>query len=283
MSSHRPVGLIASGRMIESPLGRLPSLAREIGPVVASSLRLASRYANALRAGKPAALEDLSGCGLLVVQAPTDSASEWARLLLRRRLISRLRPCVFLGSDPGPAVLAELQQHHVPVAVALPAATHAGPALVAEGDPAALALMRGWARRAHVSLVALRRGHRPAFDAAVRLLGIVLPAVLNGAARGMRTAGLGPVEARRLLGRMAGDALRAQGLQGPGSRSRAAASQNPAGVDHEVGNLNAIDYPLASFYRHAMEASRLFQHLAAGSRQRADATRAAAGSAREQG
>jgi hypothetical protein len=262
MSSYRPVGLIASGRMIESPLGRLPSLAREIGPVVASSLRLASRYSNVLRAGKPAKLDELAPCRFLVVQAPAQLAADWARLLLRRRLVGRTRPCVFLGGDPGIATLAMLRQQSVPVAVALPAPTHAGPALVAEGDPAALASLRSWARHAHISLITLRHGHRPAFDAALRLLGVALPAVLNAAARGLRTAGLGPVESRRLLTHLTGGALRAQGLQGPHAKTRIKAGTALQGMDQEIGGLSLIDHSLASFYRHAMEAALHFARSA---------------------
>ena len=52
---------------------RYPELARSLGPVVAESKRVASRYANALRAGQAAEREELAQCKLVLIQAPPDS------------------------------------------------------------------------------------------------------------------------------------------------------------------------------------------------------------------
>jgi hypothetical protein len=255
MSSHRPVGLIASGRMIESPLGRLPSLAREIGPIVSSSLRLASRYANALRAGKAAALEDLAGCRLVVVQAPAPAAAEWAFLLIRQKLVSRACPCAFLGADPGPAALEALHDHRAPVAVAMFAPSQAGPALVAEGDPAALTALRSWTRRAQLPLVALRRGYWPAFDAAMQLAGFALPAVLDAATASLRAAGLSQIAARRMLDSLASAMLAGHRPPGPGTKARASSRARQLNLEQQLRTLFSIDPALSAFHRQVMEAA----------------------------
>ena len=77
MKKSKRVGLLAAGRMTESPLSRFPLLVRAIGPIVAGNRRLASRYANVLRSGWAAEPEELSDCRMVVVQA---KPAEWAAL-----------------------------------------------------------------------------------------------------------------------------------------------------------------------------------------------------------
>ncbi len=65
-----PVGLVCEGGITKSYFGKLDGIVGRIGPVKASSLRVASRVSNALRIGTPTVnYEDLDGCGMVVVIA----------------------------------------------------------------------------------------------------------------------------------------------------------------------------------------------------------------------
>ena len=53
MRKGQSVGLIGAGKITDSPLERMWALRERLGPVKASSMRVASRIANSLRAGHP--------------------------------------------------------------------------------------------------------------------------------------------------------------------------------------------------------------------------------------
>src|SRR5437660_9487619 len=71
MSRRQQVGLIAAGKLTDSPLVRMWALRERLGPVKASSMRVASRIANSLRAGHPVGdYEKFEGCGLILISVP---------------------------------------------------------------------------------------------------------------------------------------------------------------------------------------------------------------------
>jgi hypothetical protein len=66
--------LVGAGSVSEGPLGKLPGLPKYLGPVKAGSLRVASRFVNTLRAGRPVnAFEDLEPCGLVFLCVPDET------------------------------------------------------------------------------------------------------------------------------------------------------------------------------------------------------------------
>ena len=65
------IGLIAAGKITDSPLTRIWAFRERLGPVKAPSMRVASRISNSLRAGHPVCdYQDFDACGLILISTP---------------------------------------------------------------------------------------------------------------------------------------------------------------------------------------------------------------------
>ena len=88
MKKPKSVALLAGGKLSSSPLARFWLLPEMLGPVQASSYRLASRIANSLRAGHPVQdYTEFEACRLIVISVP-DGALTGALDQLRSAEIS---------------------------------------------------------------------------------------------------------------------------------------------------------------------------------------------------
>ncbi len=178
MSKQKLVGLIASGRMAESPLMRFPELARGLGPVVAESRRVASRYANALRGGRAAGMDELAECRLVLIQAPA-LAVPWAvSELLGACGAWRSRTVVWLNQGLGVWELERLRERRALVAAAGFAPTRDRPMLVVEGDRGAVRAVREWAKPARLRCVELPAGGGAMYQAGLILAGSMVGACM---------------------------------------------------------------------------------------------------------
>src|SRR5437879_2861864 len=71
MKKRHEVGLIGAGKLTDSPLARMWALRERLGPVKSSSVRVASRIVNSLRAGYPVAdYKEFGKCGLILISVP---------------------------------------------------------------------------------------------------------------------------------------------------------------------------------------------------------------------
>ncbi len=125
MSKSKPAGLIASGSVPNSAFARLPGLLERLGPVKSHSLRVASRVANTLGAGRAVHnFSDLAPCRVVCLVVPDDevvtvvaglaaSGLDWkerAVLLLDTWLDSSdLAPLAALGAETGSLCHAEAE------------------------------------------------------------------------------------------------------------------------------------------------------------------------------
>ena len=73
MKKARSAGLIGAGNLADSLPVRLHRLSESLGPVKSTSLRVASRISNTLRAGRPVvSYRDFDSCSLILVSVPSD-------------------------------------------------------------------------------------------------------------------------------------------------------------------------------------------------------------------
>src|ERR1700730_10677150 len=80
MKKPPPVALLCAGNLTDSASTRFRGLAASLGPVKSSSLRLASRFANILRAGHAVAdYETFRECPILLVAVPDAAAADTIR------------------------------------------------------------------------------------------------------------------------------------------------------------------------------------------------------------
>lgn len=248
MSKQKLVGLIASGRMVESPLMRYPELARSLGPVVAESRRVASRYANTLRAGRAADREELAQCKLVLIQAPRPALAWAVEELLAAGGAWRSRTVVWLNQSLGVRALAALRERRALVAAAGFAPTRAKPMLVVEGDGGAVRAVREWAQPARVRCVELPAGGAAMYQAGLVLAGSMVSPVVDAALRSFRAAGFGMPESKRMLEEVVDEALR--DYQAHGRKKWV----NPC-LERGQDCLAVADGALAEYYRRTVRST----------------------------
>lgn len=254
MSRWRPLGLIASGKLIDSPLARHPALCRDLGPVVAETRRLASRYANSLRAGYAAGVAQLRSCALVVVQSEAGDAPRLVQELAGSR-DWRGRHFVLLSEDLDARALGALKAQGAWVCSAALAPARARDLLVVEGDAAAVRLTRAWCHEARLKSVELAPGTKPLYSLALLAATALVTPVMDGAMRGVRGAGLDLNEARRLVSYLVETSVRSYRAHGRKSWSSPALPARREAIRNQLGAARAIDPSLAEFLRKILEAA----------------------------
>lgn len=255
MTRRRRLGLIAAGRLADTALAQAPALCLGLGPVVASSLRLASRYANALKAGRAARVEELKECGLVAIQAPAGDLPRVLAALLGSGLSWRGRVAVLLNEDLDVAALEQLKARGAAVSAAAVAPLPGAPLLVAEGDTAAVRAVREWGRSAGIRCVELNAGTKLVYGAALTSAGALILPVLEAVQRSLRGAGLSLADARRIVACLALAALRAHHAYGRKAWRNPGLPARRQAVLAQLAALKALDGPLAAFQASGLKAA----------------------------
>ena len=255
MSKPKPLGLIASGRMVESPLLRFPLLARPLGPIVASSKRVASRYANALRAGHAAEVAELDDCRFILLQVAREDFDCTLERMLACSVDWHGRTVVLLDGERDTRVLERLKERGAATCSAGMAPPVDRPSMVVEGDEAACGLVRSWIETAHIHVIELKAGAKPLFAAGVNAGAALVTPVMDMALHSLREAGLGGAEAWRVLGYVVDSAIREHQAHGRKAWSRPGAAERKAQLEDQLATLKALDAGLAEFYRASWKAA----------------------------
>lgn len=257
MSQWKPLGLIASGRMSSSLLLRRPALSRHIGPVAAPDRRLATRYANSLRAGEAAPVEDLHGCGLVLVHA---SIAGLKRILPLLQEAGPWRGSHFalISSDLDASSLGELRAAGARVCSVMAAPARGRDLTVIEGDKSAVVLARQWLEEGHMRCFELAPGGRALFQLGLWTARGLLGTLLDAALKSLRASGLGAAEARRLLHDVADASLRAFAARGRKALEDPASYSRSAFVFQGIEDAARRRPDLAQFLADVIEASARF-------------------------
>jgi hypothetical protein len=175
----------------------LPGKAREVGPVAAVSFRVASRIANALRAGYPVRTADaLSQPSVVLFHAPPDQAASLLARLESARIPWKGRALIFCDCEVAPSARARLHDQGASTAV-LRQFGIAG-RIVVDGEGAALKAARRIVRALRLKPVGISARSADRFDAAVTLGTCALTPLIDRAAALLRGAGVRDNEAARL-------------------------------------------------------------------------------------
>ncbi|MEJ5367041.1 MAG: hypothetical protein WHT08_01900 [Bryobacteraceae bacterium] len=212
--------------MTDSLLLRRPALSRHLGPVVAASRRLASRYANSLRAGSPGEVEELRSCGLILVQ-PGGEGADRVLDLLRRSAPWKGSHFALLSAESDSSALGELREGGALVCSVAAIPSRARDVVILEGDRRAVRRARQWLAEARLRCLELSPGGKPLVLLGLLTASSLLTPLLDSALMTLRAAGIGSREARRLLHDAAEAAVRAflargrQSWENPGAPRRA--------------------------------------------------------------
>ncbi|MDE3196023.1 MAG: hypothetical protein KGN84_06760, partial [Acidobacteriota bacterium] len=182
-------GVIGAGALSKSLIGQLPRKAHEIGPVAGVSFRVASRMANALRAGYAArGAEELRGVPVILFHAPAAQMRQVAKLLEGGGIEWKDKSLIFCDCEVPVAILERFR--------ALGAATAearqfgmAG-AIMVEGTAPALGRALRIASQLKLRAIEIEPGTSDVFAATVTLATAALTPLVNRAAALLRRSGL---------------------------------------------------------------------------------------------
>ncbi len=190
-------GLLGAGAVGKSLIGRLPSKTRELGPVAAISLRVASRIANGLRAGFPVrSADELNDAPVILFHSPQDQAQALLEMLEAAAIEWSGKCLIFCDCEDAPAARARFQARGAGTAVARQFGI---PGRIAvEGNGSALMTVHQMAREWKLKAVEIAPGATDAFDAAVTLGGSAITPLIDSAAALLRGAGIRDADALRI-------------------------------------------------------------------------------------
>ncbi len=206
LESKYKYGVLGAGAVRKSLIGRLPSRARAIGPVCATSYRVASRIANSLRAGYPVrSAEELRVVRAVLVSTPPEHLEGVVALLRNAAIDWRGKALIFCDCAPDAESRREFGERGASTAVA----REFGTRLIAEGeDRGALRAVQGLARELGLRPVQISKGAGGVFGAAVLLGTAALTPLIDRAAELLRAAGIRDGEAARMASSLFGQTAR---------------------------------------------------------------------------
>jgi hypothetical protein len=182
-------GVIGAGALSKSLIGQLPRKAREVGPVVGVSNRVASRMANTLRAGYAArGPEELNGVPVILFHAPDGQMRQIAELLEGARIDWKDKPLIFCDCE----VPVSIRDRFRALGAATAAARQFGLAgsIMVEGTAPALGRALRIAAELKLRAIEIAPGTSDVFAATVTLATAALTPLINRAAALLRKTGL---------------------------------------------------------------------------------------------
>lgn len=204
MKRQSPVGLIIEGNATNSAVLRLPGIAEEIGPIKSTTLRVARRVSNMLRAGYAVAdYQQLVDTRLILIRAPDAALPRIIENLCASDLEFRSLCIVLCESWVHSKAFDPIRDKGgcAATVLAVPSATRNW--FVSEGDYRALRVLRLLIERSGGKTLELRSGRKEYYFAA-ELLAAAVPIPLYAAAqRALRDAGLSGKHLQVLLEEMA--------------------------------------------------------------------------------
>jgi signal transduction histidine kinase len=203
------IGLLAAGPMSPA-LFRLPNPHTLIGPVSAASLRVASRLANRLKAGRPVAAAGLAEASLILITGPDSDFDELLQLALDDSLDWSGRTAVLLDFRHDCSSLDPLRRRGAAVATLNTLEPFPALQFVADTcDAAARRPLQRFATATQSTLHFLHPGTKNLFAAGTTFAsGLFLP-LFAAAVDTLKRAGMPAAEATGVAERYALDTLRA--------------------------------------------------------------------------
>jgi len=188
MRKLRQAALLASGNAAASPVVRALAAANAIGPVASTSFRVASRIANAMRAGRAVpSVEAFEDSHLMLISVPAKATASAVAQLVAAPFEWKHRTVILEGDDG--ACLAPLHQLGAITGVIAAMPGSGGRLFLLEGERPAVRELRPLLGRT-AKLVLIPPGARARFDAGLTLAGHALFPLLAAADAAFVTAGL---------------------------------------------------------------------------------------------
>ena len=240
-------GLVCAGGVSRTFVARMPTLLASISVIQASSLRVARRIANALRAGEPAEhYSALAACDAIWIVVPEALLDQVARELAADARFKRT-PVVVCGTSRESSAMGAL------CAASVDAVPPDERTLVAEGHSEALRYVRRVAAAENRKLVEMRPGSKALFQAGVHLSTHIALPWIAAAVESLRAAGFSRIEATRVVEDLGARTLRSYAKAGAKSWRPSAARELRRAIEAKLP-----DERLSRLYREGTEQALQF-------------------------
>lgn len=204
MRAPRQVGLIVEGNSTQSVTLRITGIAEEIGPIKATTKRVARRVSNLLRTGRAIErYEDLEGCDLILMRLPDSQVKRVVAELTSSQLKLAGISFVLCESWLPSEVLNPLRKANASVATMVSIPSHRRNWFAIEGETTAGARIKRLLRKADSHGLDLKPGTKHLYFAATALAETLPRALYAAAQRAMRGSGLNGKHLYTLLEDMA--------------------------------------------------------------------------------
>lgn len=244
--------LVCAGGVGQSFVARMPGLLRSVGPLKASSLRVARRIANSLHAGCPVeAYSALDDVGLIWIAVPEAALERIAREIASQVAIGGAM-IVLCATRRDSLWAGALRSCGARVAT-LDAVEPDERALVAEGHASVLKELRRVAAADGRKLIEIQPGSKARYLAGVRLASNLPLPYFAAAVESLRATGFSRADAARVVEGLGTRTLHAYGKAGRKAWSRATAADLRQSLKRDLDFIRPVDPPLAELYRDGIE------------------------------
>jgi hypothetical protein len=191
MNQQLQLGLIIEGNSTHSEILRLPSIVQDLGPVKSSSIRVARRHSNQIRAGYPVAdYQELHAANLILIKLADSSVPRVIEELCASDLPMKGLGFVICESWLHTEAMEPLARRGANVSTIVKLPSVSTPRFVVEGDMKAVRQVRRFLSRNSTRSIELRPEHKHLIFAS-ELLSITVPIALLGSAKQLlRESGL---------------------------------------------------------------------------------------------
>jgi len=191
MNQQLQLGVIIEGNSTHSEILRLPSVGQELGPVKSSSIRVARRHSNQIRAGYPVPdYRELHAANLILMKLADSSVERVVEEICASDLPLKGMGFALCESWLQTRVLEPLASRGAHVATILKLPSLSAPRFVVEGDLKAVRQVRRFLARNGARSIEVRPEHKHLMFAS-ELLAMTVPISLLGCAKQvLREAGI---------------------------------------------------------------------------------------------
>jgi len=242
MKKAKPVALIEAGNLSASPLARFRWPSETLGPVKASSFRLASRISNRLQAGHPVKdYQEFDACGLILICVPDAALAKVLAELNAAAIRWKGKALVLCSAWLDSGELHQLAARGAAVGSLSPIPGFEEARYLVEGDKLAILEARRLVERRQPPVIAIERRLKPFYLAALNCTGTAAFALAMAASECLRHAGVPPLDSAAILERQLSKSLRSY-VRG-GRRNY----PTPRGLARQLPPLASKDPALAAY------------------------------------
>src|SRR5579872_400369 len=236
------VALVAGGKLSSSPLAHFWLLSEVLGPVKASSYRLASRIANSLRAGHPVKdYAEFDACRLILLCVPDQALARTVAELCSAGISWRGKSVVLCSAWRGSGDLHEFSARGASIASLAAIPGFRDTRYLLEGDKRAVQESKRLVETREHRSVTIERDLKPLYLAALTCTGSLLIPLVMAAWESLRRAGLTSAMSISILEKQLNKGLRAY------ARGGRRAYIPPPELTSQLRALSAADPALANY------------------------------------